>query len=103
LLPYRRTQAVSADQYFGLHRAAIAEVNDNALQALLESPKTDTAVIMLCRERIAQYAINALPGRENLRAFALGNHLSDAIENLALRHRQPKAAGIDSDLVQVRD
>ena len=61
LLPHRRTQAIGANEHAGLYCAAVAEASGNALRVLFEDIETDTAVIVLRRERIAQHAISALP------------------------------------------
>jgi hypothetical protein len=58
---------------------------------------------VLRRERIAQHAVDALPGGEHLRAFERHGDAAGAIEDFSRRHGNAEIAGIESERVQPRD
>ena len=60
-------------------------------------------MIALRRERIAQHAVDALPGGQHLRAFDRGRGAAVAVEDLARGHGDAEIAGIEPERVEPRD
>ena len=60
-------------------------------------------MIALRRERIAQHAVDALPGGQHLRAGDGGGGAAVAVEDLARGHGDAEIAGIEPERVEPRD
>ena len=101
--------AVGGDQQIALGAAAVAEVRDHRLARLSEVRDAPPAMILRARERVAQHAIDPLPGREHLRTFEVADQTACRVENLPRRDRDAEIGRIDAepadafDQVRLRD
>ncbi len=68
-------------------------MRDHAAFALLESRDAPAAVVAFARKRIAQHAVDALPGGEHLRAGVLGVSRPDASRILRVVISTPRPVG----------
>ena len=102
-LAHRRAQAVGANEDIGRSRAAVAEMRDHALPALLKGRKPRGPMITVGGERIAQQAVDALPGGEHLGAFELQRRPASPVQDAARRHGDAEVSGVEAERVEPRD
>ena len=60
-------------------------------------------MVALRRERVAQHAVDALPGGQHLRAGDGGGRAAVAVEDLARGHGDAEIAGIEPERIEPRD
>jgi len=82
---------------------AVAQLRAHACRGLLETDQTEAAMVALRRERVAQHAVDALPGGQYLRAGDSGGGAAVAIEDFARGHGNAEIACIEPERVEPRD
>jgi hypothetical protein len=103
LLANGGAKTVRPHQQLPLRRAAISEMHGHRPPVLLEGLDAAAAVIALLRERIAQHAVDPLPGGENLRACELCSEPAGRIEDFSGGDLDPEVGRIDAEPPQRRD
>ena len=93
LLAHCRAQSVGADQNIGLHVPPSLKWATTCALLCSNAFRPTAAVIKLWRKRIAQDAIDTLPGGQHLRTFDGRGDSAVVIEDFACGHRQRRGRG----------
>jgi len=103
LLAHGRARAVGAHQKIGLDRFAVGKPRQHRNGPGLVTNEPAPAVIALGRKGVAQQPVDALPGREHLRAMDLLGQLALGVEDLAGGDVHAERGGLEPQLTQALD
>ena len=103
LAAHRRAQAVGADQHVAFGGRAAGKLRDDARFVLRKRLQRAAAMIMRGRKRIAQDAVNALPGGQHLETFDGQRGAAVDVEELSGSRRHTEIARIEPERVEPCD